>query len=91
MWSKRESSSAGEELNKVIDKVRTHIWMHISEFRLPYSISFFIKCHKLNSLMASMKSSYRIHEHNSDNNDNNINFDKLNNYNYNYYTYKYVG
>ena len=37
---------------------------------------YFIKGHKLNSLMASMKSSYRIHEHNSDNNDNKINFDK---------------
>ena len=37
---------------------------------------FFFKGHKLNSLMANMKSSYRIHEHNSDNNDNKINFDK---------------
>ena len=39
-------------------------------------IYIFIKGHKLNSLMANMKSSYRIHEHNSDNDDNKINFDK---------------
>ena len=55
------------------------------------NLIYFIKDHKLNSLMANMKSSYRIHEHNSDNYDNKINFDKLNNINYKYYTYKYVG
>ena len=33
---------------------------------------FLIKGHKLISLLANMKSSYRIHEHNSDNYDNKL-------------------
>ena len=47
-----------------------------SSFPTGFFLVFFLKGHKLNSLMANMKSSYRIHEHNSDNNDNKINFDK---------------
>ena len=41
---------------------------------------FLFKGHKLNSLMANMKTSYRIHVHNSDN------FDNLD-INYNTFTY----